>query len=107
MPNRLARNNRIDLYFQKQLVASLDIKNKYDQVESWIRNNSTEHAKCNTKNGGQKKYQKRSSKKNKKKNRSKKKKIKVIIKNEYNRTLMYPQSDKYQNCRYFSDYNQA
>ena len=76
MPNRLARNNRIDLYFQKQLVASLDIKNKYDQLESWIRNNSTEHAKCKTKNGGQKKYQKRSSKKNKKTNRSKKKKNK-------------------------------
>ena len=77
MPNRLARNNRIDLYFQKQLVASLDIKNKYDQVESWIKNNSTEHAKCNTKNGGQKKYQKRSSKKNKKTNRSKKNKNKI------------------------------
>ena len=48
MPNLLARNKRIDLYFEKQLVASLDIKNKYDQVESWIRDNSTEHAKCNT-----------------------------------------------------------
>jgi hypothetical protein len=33
--------------------------------------------------------------------------IQVRIQNEYLRNLMYPDSDKFRDCRYFSDYSQA
>ena len=33
--------------------------------------------------------------------------IQVRIKNEYLRNLMYPDSDKCRDCRYFSDYSEA
>ena len=32
--------------------------------------------------------------------------IRVTIKNDFPKNLMYAESDKYDNCRYFSDYTQ-